>query len=125
MCVTSVKRVRAKSPRAGRLFNCSKHYYIAIVLAGYGVGVDVLVEVAVKVGVDVAVKVGVNVGVDVAVAVSDGVVVNVDMGGWALCLVIRGLTHSAKSSCEVPFASTVKINLTFSPLSELRSTFTA
>jgi len=101
--------------------------YNAIALPDYGVEVAVIVDVGVDVGVEVAVEDGVIVGVDdaVAVAVEEGVAVNVAVGGCAPCRVIRGLTHSAKSSWEVPFASTVRTNFTFSPLSGLKSTLAA
>ena len=85
----------------------------------YGVGVGV--AVGVSVAVDVAV--GVNVAVAVAVFVGEGFVVSV-AAGCELCRVIRVETHKAKSSCDVPFANTVKMNLTFSPLKKLKSIFT-
>ena len=66
-------------------------------------GVAVGVAVAVAVGVDVAVDVAVEVGVAVPVAVG-GRGVKVDVAGWELCRVIRGLIHRAKSSCEEPLA---------------------
>ena len=82
-------------------------------------GVAVAVAVAVSVGVDVAVLVAVAVAVAVTVGERDGV--NVAVGGWELWRVIRGVIQSAKSSCEEPFARTVKINLTFCPLKKERS----
>lgn len=95
---------------------------------GYGVAVGVSVGVSVAVGVTVTVGVsdGVEVTVEVGVTVSvcEGVGVNVEVAGSELCRVMRGFTHIAKSSCDVPFARTVKINLTFSPRSALRSTLT-
>lgn len=101
-------------------------------MAGYGgVGVSVGVSVGgngvsvtVAVGVSVAVNVAVGVNVTVGVSVCDGVRVAVAVAGLALCRVMRGFTHSAKSSLDVPFAKTVKMNLTFSPLKLLRSTLT-
>jgi hypothetical protein len=84
--------------------------------------VDVAVAVGVFVGVEVAVDVAVAVKVDVTVAVVvGGGAVNVAVGGWELCREIRGLIQSAKSSWEEPFASTDRMNLTFSPLRVLRS----
>ncbi len=73
------------------------------VLLGYGtVGVAVAVPVAVDVNVCVGanVAVGVDVGVAVKVDVGGTTVVggrdvNVAVGGWELCRVMRGLIHSA------------------------------
>ena len=74
--------------------------------------------------VDVAVAVRVAVDVEVTVA-DDSVGVRVDVGvkvgACELCRVMRGDSQSAKSSCELPFVSTVRINFTFCPLRELRS----
>ena len=78
-------------------------------------------EVGVEVGVEVDVGVRVVVDVTVTVGVSEGVGVTVAVAGSELCLVMRGVTHKAKSSFDVPFASTVKMNLTFSPFRVLRS----
>src|SRR6266511_1161372 len=91
-----------------------------ISLYGVDVGVGVGVSVGVEVAVCVAVGVAVKVGVAVAVAV-DGAVVNVAVGGWELCRAMRALIHNAKSSWEEPLARTDRMNLTFSPLSVLRS----
>ena len=111
-------------------------YASEIPLYGVDVGVAVCVAVCVAVGVEVCVCVGVAVAVGVcvagcvAVAVAvkvgvgvavDGAVVAVAVGGWELCRAIRGLIHRAKSSCEEPLARTDRINLTFSPLSVLKS----
>jgi hypothetical protein len=76
--------------------------------------------VAVALGVKVTVGVKVMVGVNVKVAVG-GRAVKVAVGGWELCRVMRGLIQSAKSSCDDPFASTDRMNLTFSPFRVLRS----
>ena len=64
------------------------------------------------VAVGVAVAVGVEVGVDVAVGASE------------LWRVMRGAIHRAKSSCEEPLVSTVKINLTLSPSRKDKSMLT-
>ncbi len=87
---------------------------------GVAVAVAVGVSVGVEVAVCVAVAVGVKVGVTVAVVVG-GAVVNVAVGGWELCREMRGLIHNAKSSWEEPLARTDRMNLTFSPLSVLKS----
>ena len=79
---------------------------------GVAVAVDVTVAVRVTVGVEVAVA-------DDRVGVKDGA--NVAVGGCELWRVIRGDTQRAKSSCEFPLVSTVRINFTFCPLRELRS----
>ena len=84
-------------------------------------GVDV--AVAVFVGVLVAVAVGVEVGVAEA-SVGESVGVCVAGGGCELCLVMRGDIQRAKSSCELPFVKTVKINFTRCPRRELRSILT-
>ena len=81
----------------------------------------VAVAVAVAVAVDVAVAVGVAVGVEVTVAEGKRVGASVAVGGCELCRVMRGDSQRAKSSCELPFVSTVRINFTFCPLRELRS----
>ena len=73
------------------------------------------VDVAVAVAVGVAVAVEVAVGDEVAVAednVGVRVVVGVKVGACELCRVMRGDTQRAKSSCELPFVSTVKKNFT-------------
>ena len=109
-----------------------QYHYIAIVFASYGVGVGVSVEVGVIVGVEVVVEVAVTVGVEVivgvdvivGVSVMVGVIVNVAVAGSALWRVMRGATQRAKSSCDVPLVSTVRMNLTFSPARALRSTLT-
>src|SRR5690349_1458379 len=86
------------------------------------VGVAVAVNVAVGDEVTVTVGVEVNVGVTVTVAVVvGGATVNVAVGAWELCRVMRGLIHRAKSSWDEPFARTEKMNLTLSPFSVLRS----
>ena len=75
--------------------------------------------VAVAVAVDVAVAVGVAVGDEVTVAddsVGVRVEVGVKVGACELCLVMRGDNQRAKSSCELPFVSTVRIKK-FYPLS--------
>jgi len=83
-------------------------------------------------GVDVSVAVAVDVGVAVEVAVGDGVAVaddsvgvseevGVKVGACELCRVMRGDSQRAKSSCELPLVSTVRINFTRCPLKELRS----
>ena len=77
------------------------------------VAVGVLVAVTVAVGDEVAVA-GAWVGVKVGVAV----------GGCELCRVMRGFTQYAKSSCELPFVKTVKMNFTRSPRRALRSRLT-
>ena len=103
---------------------CCLYCDVAVAVA---VGVSVGVDVAVDVAVDVEVAVGVTVAVKVAVAVCEAVGgrgVNVSVAGWELWRVMRGLIHSAKSSCAEAFAKTVKMNLTFSPLNELRSILT-
>lgn len=113
-----------------RLFCAFQHHYIAIVLTTYGVGVGVSVDVGVVVGVEVDVAVTVTVGVEVTVGVNMmvgvcvmvGVMVAVAVAGLALWRVMRGATQRAKSSCDVPLASTVRMNLTFSPARALRST---
>ena len=82
------------------------------------------VDVAVAVAVGVAVAVEVAVGDEVAVAednVGVKVVVGVKVGAWELCRVMRGDSQRAKSSCELPLVSTVRINFTRCPLRELRS----
>ena len=81
----------------------------------YGVGV----AVAVSVGVFVTVAVKVVVGV--AVTVGERVGADVDVGGCELCRVMRGDIQSAKSSCELPFVKTVRMNFTRCPRNELRS----
>ena len=70
--------------------------------------------------VAVAVGVAVNVGVNVKVAVG-GPDVKVAVGAWELWRVIRGVTQREKSSCDEPFASTYRMNFTFSPFRVLRS----
>ena len=73
------------------------------------------VDVAVAVAVDVAVAVEVAVGDEVAVAddnVGVRVEVGVKVGACELCRVMRGDTQRAKSSCELPFVNTVRINFT-------------
>ena len=92
-----------------------------------GVSVAVCEAVAVAVGeVEVAVGVAVAVNVEVAVAVvvgdCEGVAVAVAVGGCELRRVMRGATQRAKSSCELPFVNTVRMNLTLCPLNALRST---
>ena len=80
--------------------------------------------VAVAVAVDVAVAVAVAVGDEVTVAddsVGVRLEVGVKVGACELCLVMRGDNQRAKSSCELPFVSTVRINFTRCPLRELRS----
>ena len=74
--------------------------------------VDVTVAVKVAVGVEVTVAEG-------SVGVKDGA--SVAVGGCELCRVMRGDSQRAKSSCELPFVSTVRMNLTLCPLRELRS----
>ena len=81
------------------------------------VAVGVLVAVAVKVTVGVAEdRVGERVGANVC----EGVAV----GGCELWRVMRGDIQSAKSSCELPFVKTVRMNFTLWPLNELRSILT-
>jgi hypothetical protein len=83
--------------------------------------------VGVAVAVDVGVAVEVEVAVDVAVAeggMGEMVDVKVAVGGCELCRVMRGDIHSAKSSCELPFVKTVKMNFTLCPRRELRSILT-
>lgn len=86
----------------------------------YGVAVAVAVGEAVEVAVGVKVGVAVNVAVG-GTTVVGGTPVNVAVGGWELCRVMRGLIHSAKSSWEEPFARTDRMNLTLSPFRVLRS----
>ena len=76
-------------------------------------------EVDVGVAVEVAVDVGVAEG-----GVGESVDVNVAVGGCELCRVMRGDIQSAKSSCELPFVKTVKMNFTLCPRRELRSILT-
>ena len=80
--------------------------------------------VDVAVAVDVTVAVRVAVGVEVTVAddsVGVRVEVRVAVGGCELCRMMRGDSQRAKSSCELPFVSTVRMNFTFCPLRELKS----
>ena len=81
--------------------------------------VGVLVAVAVKVTVGVAED---RVGERVGATVCEGVAVAV--GGCELWRVMRGDIQSAKSSCELPFVKTVRMNFTLWPLNELRSILT-
>ena len=93
-------------------------------LVGVAVGVSVAVGVAVAVSVCVAVAVSVAVAVGVAVLVDvavGGAEVKVAVAGCELCRAMRGLIQRAKSSWEEPFAWADRMNLTFSPLSELKS----
>lgn len=102
-------------------------YGVAVgVSVGVSVGVLVVVAVGVLVGVKVTVGVKVMVGVNVTVGVNVcvGVGVIVAVAGSELWRVMRGFTHSAKSSLEEPFAKTVRMNFTFSPRNALRSTLT-
>ena len=86
----------------------------------YGVAVGVAVAVAVLVAVAVEVEVG-----DAVTVAEDWVGgATVIVGGCELCRVMRGLTQSAKSSWELPFVKTVKMNFTRSPRNALRSILT-
>ena len=84
-----------------------------------GVGVSVAVSVTVEVAVAVAVEVAVAVAVSVSVEV--GVNVGVKVGGGAPGRRICGPIQMAKSLKDEPLAYTVRMNLTFSPFSALRS----
>ena len=86
---------------------------------GVGVAVEVDVGVAVEVAVCVAVDVEVTEG-----GVGESVDVKVAVGGCELCRVMRGDIQSAKSSWELPFVKTVKMNFTLCPRSGLRSILT-
>ena len=99
--------------------HCSGDKYRLIhgVAVGVGVPVAVLVAVAVKVTVGEAVGVAEE-------SVGETVGVNVAVGGCELCRVMRGDIQSAKSSCELPFVKTVRMNFTLWPLNALRSILT-
>ena len=93
--------------------HCSGDKYRLI----HGVAVGVAVSVAVLVAVAVKVTVGEAVGV-AEESVGETV------GGCELCRVMRGDIQSAKSSCELPFVRTVRMNFTRSPRNELKSMLT-
>lgn len=86
-----------------------------------GVGVSVLVEVAVGVAVTVGVMVIVGVKVVVGVTVTVGVAEGVSVGGGLPCRIICGLSQMAESLLFGPFALTTRMNFTVFPSRLLRS----